>query len=712
MDAGLALWIGLGAAVLTLVGAVIGLRASQIQLWIARRAKAEALEPEEGLLPASTVPRPHPFVNRNAELKKAMDRICERRAPVLAFEGAWGIGKSAAVGQLVHELRQLPSSSTNLGEYEFVWVGGRDGTTTLVDIGRSLCMETDDQSVSSGATWTKLNRLRGRLASRKTALVLDDLTLGEDSDSRDMREFLGTVPDGSLVIAAVNRGRGLEAACIPLDEFGVEDVHKLIAAQVENLQLEPAEKFDKEFARRLYEIAGGHPRTIVWFLLAYKSSGQTVEERLEALRRGDGLEELFASIWSSLSDELRQLLRACECSGGRATAEQLAIACDVSVEVAHANATKLLDEGLLGIARTAGKPAFVCSQALALFIASETSTSVRCVYWRRLARYYVAAVKADAENARALLPEVDIIRAVFEGLARPAMEGVVDPELEADVQSLFEATLDILLTLGLLDDRLAAAQHGYDSAMRTGNYRCASLASEVLAGTFGFRGEFEHAWSALGHGWLAAQESGDLGEIARQMYTEGFIRYREGDAGAALESVQGADRKAEDVADSETLVNVLDLRAAAHLHLGQLDECEEAANRCMRICEEIRWERAKAFPLRFLAEVAIHRGESQRARDLVERARGIASEYHDQRQTARVSLTAARMYLLDRDLDSAEPHAATAASEAERLGLPPEEEEARALEDAIRLARRSSELLDDYARRRPIRLTDAPVAGD
>jgi tetratricopeptide (TPR) repeat protein len=711
MDTGLALWIGLGTAGLTVVGAVIGLRASQIQLWTARRAKAEALKPEEGSPPASTVPRPHPFVNRDAELRKAIDRICERRAPVLAFEGAWGIGKSAAVGQLVHELRQLPSSSTDLGEYEFVWVGGRDGTT-LGDIGRSLCIETDDRSVSSGASWTKLDRLRGRLASRKTALVLDDLTLGEDPDSRDLREFLGTVPDGSLVIAAVNRGRDLEAACIPLEEFGVEDVHKLVVAQVENLHLEPAEQFDKEFARRLYEIAGGHPRTLVWFLLAYKSSGQTLEERLDALRRGDGLEELFASIWSSLADEQRKLLRACDCVGGRATAEQLAIACEVAVDVAHANAAKLLDEGLLGIARSAGKPVFVCSQALALFVAGETPTSDRCVYWRRLARHYVAVVRADPENARALLPEVDVIRAIFEGLARPAMEGAVDPELEAEVQSLFEVTLDILLTLGLLDDRLAAAQHGYDSAMRTGNYRCASLASEVLAGTFGFRGEFEHARSALGHGWLAAQESGDPGEIARQMYTEGFICYREGDAGAALESVRDADQKAEAATASETLVNVLDLRAAAHLYLGQLDGCEQAANRCLRICEEIGWERAKAFPLRFLAEVAIHRGESERARDLVERAREISFEYHDQRQAARVALTAARMHLLDRDLDSAEPHAATAASEAERLGLPPEEEEARAIEDAIRLARRSSTLLDDYARRRPTRLTDAPVAGD
>ena len=711
MSSGVGLWIGLVTAVLSLLGAAIGIRAGQIQLWIVRRREADTVG-RESSLSESTVPRPYPFINRDAELSRAMSWICQNGAPVLVFEGAWGIGKSSTVGQLVHTLRHSPTTATDLSDYEFVWVGGRGGSTTLADIGRSLCIETDDQSVASSANWAKLDRLRVRLASRKTALVLDDLTLGDDVASEEMREFLGTVPDGSIVIAAVNRGRGLEAACIPLEEFGVEDVRKLVAAQVDNLHLQPTEAFDENFARRLYEIVGGHPRTIVWFLLAYKDSGESLDQRLEALQRGKGLDELFASIWGSLDEGSRHLLAACDSVGGRATAEQLAIACNATTKAAHANAAKLLDEGLLGIARSAGQSAFVCSQALRLFVAGETSMGVRSECLRRLSRHYVARVREDPEDARALISEVDVIRSVFDGLARPGMEGSVDPGLEADVQSLFEVTLDILLTLGLLDDRLVAARCGYESAMRTGNYRCASLASEVLAGTHGFRGEFEQAQSALDHGWLAAEQSEDAAEMARQMYTEGFIRYRQGDAAAAVESVRDADQMIEASGDSETLVNVLDLRSAVHLHLGQLEHCEEAANRCLRTCEEIGWERAKAFPLRFLAEVAIHRGESGRARDLVERARTIASGYHDQRQMARVALTAARMHLLDRDLDSAEPEATRAASEAGRLGLPPEEEEARALEDAIRLARRSPALLDDYARRRPIRLTEAPVAGD
>jgi hypothetical protein len=718
-------WIVLATAGIGLVAALVTLAANTIQLLFTRRSVAEdasASGHESVAAPAETEPAPRggylprryrPFVNRDAELQEAMSQICDGGEAVLAFEGVRGIGKSAAATELAYRLQQQPAcGGTDLREHTFIWVNGHNGCTTLADIGRSLCIETGDQSIAAGSDLVKLDKLRTHLATRKTALVLDNLRLSGDADSENLRELLCTVPEGSLVIAAVNRDDGLDAFSVPLKEFGLEDVCKLIAAQVKRLNLEPAEEFNEAFAQRLYNVVGGHPGTITWFLRAYKRSGQTLDQRLEALQHGQGLDRLFASIWGDLRDGHRALLAACDCLGAKATAAQLAIACDVQPDDARAGAEELLDEGLLGIVRSDDRSSFVCSQAFALFVAGETPLRVRYEYLQRLGRHYVSVLRADPEDARALLTEVDALRAIFEGLSRQHLDGVDDPQLEADLQSLFKATLDVLLTLGLFDDRLAAAQYAYESAMRTQNYRCASLACEVLAGTHAFRGEFDAAEAALAHGWIAAEQSDDTGEIARQMYNEGFLRYRSGKPRVALESVEGAEERALAANDLETFINVLDMRSAAHLYLDELDRCEAAAVRCLEICEAIEWERAKAFPLRFLAEVAIHRGESAEARDLLERAQRFSEQYHDQRQSARVSLTAARMYLLDRELDAAELKAARAASEAQRLGLPPEEEEARALEDAVRLARRSPALLDEYASQRPTRLTDAPVAGD
>lgn len=715
------MWVALATAGVGLAAAAVTFSSNVIQMLTARRrAREEQLraiessrEAESALRRDSLPSRSPGFINRDKELGDAMSQIFLRRELVLAIEGARGIGKSAAATELAHRLiQESPPGAVDLREHAFVWVDGRNGCMTLADIGRELRVETDDQSVSAGAESVKLDHLRTHLATRKTALVLDNLRLSNDPDSQNLRELLRTVPDGSLVIAALNRPDHLDAYRVPLPEFSLDDVRRLIDTNVQRLKLEPREEFDEAFARRLFEVVGGHPGTITWFLRAYKHSGETLDERLDALKRGKDLEGLFSPIWSSLSDDGKALLAACDCLGGRATAAQLAVACDMPVEQVRVHARELLDDGLFGVVRSAGRSAYSCPQAFALFACAEAPVELRYAFRQRLARHYIALFEAAPEDARAALSEVDIIRAVFEGLARQPLDDYIQPDLEADLQRLFKVTLDILLTLGLFDDRIAASTHAYDSAIRTGNYRCASLAAHILSGTHAFRGDFDAAATALAHGWTAAEQSQDTREIARQMYSEGFLRYRSRDPEGALDAIAGADERVMAVDDRESLVNILDMQAAAFLYLERLDECEAAAQRCLDTCVAIRWERAKAFPLRFLAEVAIHRGQSQEAGELLERAQRIASGHGDQRQTARVSLTTARLYLFDGELDAAESAAVHAVTETHRLGLPPEEEESQALLDAIRLARRSPALREDLAARRPTRLTEAPVAGD
>lgn len=657
------------------------------------------------------------FVNRTRELSTAEDRVYKGGEAVLVFEGDKGIGKSAAAVELAHRLQKgEPRGTRDLRDHEYIWVMGSgepDSGVTLADIGRALNVATKDQSISASSAAVKLDRLRRHLARRKTALVLDSLKLSEDDESDGMREFLRVIPEGSLIIAAAdNRGDGLDAAHVELTEFGVDDVEDLVAKLVERLNLKPVEQFDRALAESLHEIVGGDPRAITWFMHAYKRSGERLDQRLEALRSGRGLDRLFAPIWRSLDGEAKALLAACDCLGGKATAGQLAAACEISEPAALRTAEALYGEGLLGVAHSAGATAFVCSQALALYVAGETPLKDRYGRLCAMAGHYVSIMRADPENARALLPEVDALHAVFDGLNRHRADRFDDPRVEMAIQDLFRAAGGALLTLGFFDDRLAAATYAYQSSMRTGNFRLASLAGEVLASTYALRGEFESAKSALRHGEIAAEASGEDAETARQMYSAAFLRYRECAPEEALELIEGADDLALAGGDREGLIDILDMRSAAHLYLGDVDSCEADARRSLALCEEIGWERAKSFPLRFLAEVAINRGDSKAAHRFLERARGFASKYDDQRQLARISLTAARKHLFDRQLDAAETAAADAVGEAQRLALPPEETEALALADAVGLARRSPAAFDFLVSERPTRLTDEPVAGD
>lgn len=722
MNSGDPVVIGLAVVVLGVLGAALGLAAKLIEFMTARRRAAEAAPVAEPLRSQRTdpaldpLPSPSPgFVNRTRELDTAEQGVYGGGEALVIFEGDKGIGKSEAAIQLAHRLRDgEPRGGRDLRDHEFVWVMSRTdrGGVTLADIGRALSVETADQSVSAVSDASKLHRLRRHLATHKTALVLDGIRLGDDGERDGMHEFLRVIPDGSLVIAAADsRGVDLDGFHVELKPLKLEDVEGLVAKLARRLDL-PTEQFDRAFARRLHEVVGGDPRTVTWFLRSCKGSAEGPDRRLETLRSGVGLDRLFEPIWQGLDPDARVVLSTCACLGGKATARQLAAGCGAAERSVLRTAEGLYRDGVLGVALSAGQQAFLCSQALGLYVTGATPSAERYGCLRRIATHYVSVLRTEPENARALLPEVDALRAVFDGLQRQAADGVEDLRVHTALQELFKASLDVLLTLGLFDDRIVAARYAYESSMQTGNHRGASLACEVLASTHALRGEFEPAELALRHGQVAAEASGDEAEIARQSYSEAFLRYREARPWEALESIDGAEDRAVAGDDLETLINVLDVRAAVHLYLGETEACNGAAQRCLAVCEKIGWERAKSFPLRFLAEVAIHRADSDSALELLDRARALASGYDDQRQLARISVTAARMRLLDRDLDLAAEEAASAVSESGRLGLPPEEEEALALADAISLARRAPATLDDLASRRPTRLTEAPVGGD
>jgi hypothetical protein len=183
---GTAGWIALATAGVGLAAAAVTFSSNVIQMLIARRRAREeqlpaiesAREAESALQRDSLPSRSPSFINRDKELGDAMSQIFLRREFVLAIEGARGIGKSAAATELAHRLiHESASGALDLRERAFVWVDGRNGCMTLADIGRELRVETDDQSVSAGAERVKLDHLRTHLATRKTALVLDNLRL-------------------------------------------------------------------------------------------------------------------------------------------------------------------------------------------------------------------------------------------------------------------------------------------------------------------------------------------------------------------------------------------------------------------------------------------------------------------------------------------------------------------------------------------------------
>ena len=684
------------AGVLAVIGGVIGIRGATLG-WRTALATATPLPPPSQ--PRSQLPIPPRLVNRQHEVRDALLRLNAGEA-VLTIEGDIGIGKSTVANAVAHRLHEAcvrADTTPTQDSRTFLWIDCSYRCPSIADICRPLSLLTGDHE--------KPDSLRAHLAMHRTVLILDDMALADDPDSQALRAFVRTIPAGSSVITSIDRPGELAGSHLLVETLDLDHVKELIRQEVGDLGLPNASDFDDAFAGRLQGLVGGNPRMIQRFLQTLKYRSQSIEERFEAVERGDDMPDLFMSRWAELTGDSQLALSACACLRGQAIKEQLVIACELADDRASRCLDELVAAGLITTVRISGRPnVYTCAPGLRRFVLAQTAEPTLQGFIRRLVRHYIDYFSDNWEDAPGAIPHMAAVQVLLEELS--AVNN------DRDLQRLLTVTLDIYFTLGLFDDRISAGTLAYHSAIRAENYGAASLASAMVANTRAIRGEIERAREALALGMVAARHSQTPREIARQMRCNGYVSYRASEPKRALDAIEGADVLARKAGDLNNVVDILGLRTAAHWYLGSRTDAERAARSCLELCEEIGWRRGVAYPLRDLAEIAAHEGEYQTAQALLERARSASEQYGDRRQLARLSLTEARMCLLLGRLTAAVRIARAAEMQASEVGLPPEHREARALRLAARRARLLPPLRLYYKWRRPIRLTDAPVGGD
>jgi len=653
----------------------------------------------------ASLPRlPYPFVNRKPQLVEVSEKI-RAGHPVIALEGDTGIGKSATAMELARLLREPEAGEMrmpDLREHTFLWISCEESCPSPQEICTELFRLTGDQLLSTAPYSEKLEALRIHMSLRKTVLLLDDLRLSGDSNSEAIRRLLGEVPGGSHVIVSFNRHEDLRVSRVTLPEMEPEHVARVIQNQAESMNLKLTGALEESLVRRLQDVAKGNPGVIDWVFQSFNRSRGSFADHLSSVERGENLQEDFSSSWSTLSQSERRVLSVCAFLRRGAVVEQVATACGLLEDEVCTALDELVEVGLVvPVHRTDRPTAFTCSQRVTRIALLKVPMETRDEFAERLTIGLKRHFAAYPEDALAATPYVESLS--------PVMTHLAEQGNDRDLHLLFKASLDILFTLGYFDERISLGLLAHESAVAAGNHSGASLAGEVLSSTYAARGEIGEAERALAWGRLAAERSKDPADDARQRRCAGLISFRSKKARLALRQIEDADRIAREAGDMECVVNVLGVRAPAHRYLGEFDQAEIAARESLRVCEEMPWPRAVAYPLRELAEVSIHRGRFDEARKRLERAARIASESGDRRQRARIALTDARLHLLEGSFEEARRHAEVAQSEAAGLGLRPEATEARAIYNGAGRARFLPPLGLYYTRRRPRRLTRAPA---
>lgn len=647
-----------------------------------------------------------PFLNRKREMGELIARVRAGEDSLLAIEGDHLVGKSAATTALVHSLLTEPAE----GKFDptrrrFVWFDAHDDCPTLAEICGLLALETGEQALAAAPEQQKGEALRAHLARAGTVLVLDNLRLTGNPESRALIDLLEGLPHGCLVIASVNRPGALVAPRVWLEDLNQITVHNLIVDRVRRLDVDGVDQFDEAFSRRLHTSVGGNPGVIEWFLRGYRDSSEPLERRLEEVENGTELSELFEPTWNMLPSDSRRVLEACAYLHGEATVQQIAISCDLPIAEMSLAAEELRREGLLKPVRRKGRPTvFTCARAFERFVEARTPNSRRTAFTERLADHYVRYFTGNPEDAGYAETEVGALRIVGEKL--------FEDEDDARVQALFWVTLDILFTLGQFDELLDAADLAHKSGARAENFGGAALGALIKACTHAIRDERTKALDSFANGNVAAANSMLPGMVARAKRCRSFLHYRAREPRQALAEIEGVEELARDGNDPSTIVDAFDLRTAANWYLRRFKACEAAAHGSLRASAAIDWKRARAFPLRYLGELATQRRQWPDAHELLDEASEIAGQFGDRRQLTRIDVSRARLGLLEGALEMGEGAARRAVAEATLLGLPPEQEEAIATATAIERARRSSLWRYYYRLRRPTRLSGGPVGGD
>ncbi|HVD39646.1 MAG TPA: hypothetical protein VNC16_01395 [Solirubrobacterales bacterium] len=632
-----------------------------------------------------------------------LEELIRRGSPLITIEGDEGIGKSATAIELGRRLHEPGPGEDppDLREHNFLWVPCEGGCPDLREICGALARLTGDRSLSSLGDDEKLDALRIHMSLRKTVLLLDDLHLSEDKGG-DIRRLLSEVPRGSYVIASLNRPLDLKASRVFLPRLEAKYIKQLTEDQARSLNLELKGGVDSALANHLEDVAKGNPGMVEWLLRSFDHRAGSLEAHLAAVKSGKTLPDRFVSSWSNLNPREQLVLGACSFIEGSATAAQIATACDLDEDSLGAALESLSDTGLLmPVHRTNQVTVYTCSERLARFAMLKTPPTIIDEFTDRLLQVLKEHFAQGSDDASATVPHLESLRAVMKRLAERGRDD--------ELQELFQASFDILFTLGRLDDRILLGWLCHESARAAGNDAAASHASEVLSSTYVARGEIELARKALAVGQMAARDTGSPLEEARQMRCAALVSYRSGEMEQALADIEGAEQLASEAGDPHGVVNILAVRSAANRQLGRFDDARVAAEAELRICEEQGWHRGVSYPLRDLAEISLQRRRFVEAREQLQGARRIsAANGGDLRQLARISLTEANLCLLEGRLDEARRLAAVAQAEASRLGLSPEPAEARAIFEA---ARRTKFLpfLRLYHRLRPLRLSGAPV---
>jgi len=550
---------------------------------------------------AVVVPRQLPaditnLVGRGAELKA----LRMSGAGVRAVHGSGGVGKSALIIRLAHELAvdfpdgqlyvDLQGSNPRLTPLQPAQVLGR--------FVRALAPSVTDIPAEPAET---ASHFRSLAAGRRILIILDNAI-----DATQIRPLLPGTPSCAVLVTSRRALTALDdAEHLPLDVLGHADALALLG---------PAAVVEEAAARRLAEICGGLPLALRivaarlkarpdWSIADVVSRLEDERMRLDELHVDDL--EVRASIEASYRALDDRAARAFRMAGlirvPRLSAPALAAALGVSVDIAAATGDELVQARLL----EADKAGYRLHDLVRLFAAERATTQEleeeRQAALHRVCVYYLGTVRRATE--------------LHYGHIAPVNEAFAGPE-GTDLVTIGSAVeANTWLENEWPGVTAAAVQAG--EALRTRTYP-----AQLIRATMHYmiRRFNLNDLRVLGELALAACDATDYSSRAPALAAFATIERRSGDIETARlryqESID-AWRQSGDLTGLAAALNGLGLLEHA---AGNLDDAMRLFRACREVLSQTGDLRMERFLLTNVSEVLAEQGRHREVIDVVRTA--------------------------------------------------------------------------------------------
>lgn len=694
--------------------------AADISRWVSQQLQ---IYPSRTALVPNNLPSRVEFVGREEERAK-LKEILSSGLSLTVVEGPPGSGKTSLVLEVAYEYldeaRTGLVSPPNMGKRAkaveaFIWLSARYREISISNLLDTIALILDYPYIASLDIEEKERRTRELLQRIRCLIIIDNFeTIGPDVDN--ILTFLSTLPEPSQAIITTRYHRVIKGRTMMLSNLSPEDGIIFIRHEAKRLSLASVATAPDEALSRLYDATGGSPLAIEWALGQMKQRGLALDSIVTAILqgRGDVFKDLFGSAWESLTEDAKRLLMAITIFRTGASKSALEASSDIS--------SPRLDEAIAQLVE------------LSLFEVSQVLEQVRIRYSLHPLTHAFANAEAskmpdfiDEAHARAVEYFIEFARQRRETEVSGEEAREVEAELDNIlylltwcsqggkwhyVADLVGAVEELLFILGLFDERVAYSRDAALACEKMGDLGRKAHFLILVGGTLPLQGKYGDAEKALNEALQSARSAHNDSEVSRALRTLSLNAYRQGRYGQAEELLKGTDELALRASDVHNYVDILYLRGCIEFMQGSYGKSEATLRLMLETSEKIKWERAKAYALRELGEIAELRGDYAQAKESFESGLTIASSYGDRRQIARLQMSLANLSMYMGNLSRAEKLALGAQDTFERLGMWNELAEVEAILNILRRQPKWLWSLITRISRPRVRYTDRPIGGD